>query len=205
MTRSITIYALGLAAALTAAAADTSRMEAFVGYTYVRVNSATNAPSFDSNGGSGQFVYNFNPWLGAVADLGAVHTGHIGNAVVDNTIANFLFGPRLSVHRFKTFKPYVQMLWGGAYVTASSLVQGVTVPGGGIPGQPVTARLLASQTVFAFTLGGGVDVKINKHLSFRPIGLDWYMTRFQNLRTLDDNNQNNLRYTTGFNFNFGAR
>ena len=140
MTRSITIYALGLAAALTAAAADTSRMEAFVGYTYVRVNSATNAPSFDSNGGSGQFVYNFNPWLGAVADLGAVHTGHIGNAVVDNTIANFLFGPRLSKIRFKDIQAVC------ADVVGWRLRDGQQ-PGSGRyrarrrnPGQPVTAR-----------------------------------------------------------------
>jgi hypothetical protein len=55
------------------------------------------------------------------------------------------------------------------------------------------------------TAGGGLDIKINKHLSFRPIGLDYYMTRLQNLRTQDDNNQNNLRYTTGFNFTFGAQ
>ena len=53
--------------------------------------------------------------------------------------------------------------------------------------------------------GGGLDISINKHVSFRPIGLDYYLTRLQNLRTQNDNNQNNLRYTTGFNFTFGAQ
>lgn len=204
MKRSITIFALGLAAVLAASAQET-RMETFLGYTFVRMNSATNAPSFDANGGSGQFVYNFKPWLGAVADLGAVHNGYIGNAIVDTTISNFLFGPRYAMRKHKNFKPYVQMLLGGTHVSASSLVQGVTPPSNGIPGQPITARLSTSQTVFAFALGGGVDLKINKHVSFRPIGLDWYMTRLQNLRTLGDNNQNNLRYTTGFDFTFGGR
>jgi opacity protein-like surface antigen len=204
MKRSITIFALGLAAVLAASAQET-RMETFLGYTFVRMNSATNVPSFDANGGSGQFVYNFKPWLGAVADLGAVHTGYIGNAIVDTTISNFLFGPRYAMRKHKHFTPYVQMLWGGAHVSASNLVQGVTPPANGIPGQPVTGRLNASQTAFAFTLGGGVDLKISKHVSFRPIGVDWYLTRFQNLRSQNDNNQNNLRYTTGFNFTYGAR
>ena len=53
--------------------------------------------------------------------------------------------------------------------------------------------------------GGGLDIRINKHLSFRPIGLDYYMMRLQNLRTANDNNQHCIRYTTGFNFTFGAR
>jgi hypothetical protein len=26
-------------------------------------------------------------------------------------------------------------------------------------------------------LGGGLDMKINKRVTFRPIGADWYMTR----------------------------
>jgi hypothetical protein len=31
------------------------------------------------------------------------------------------------------------------------------------------------------------------------------MTRFQNLRTLEDKNQDNIRYTTGLNINWGAQ
>jgi hypothetical protein len=55
------------------------------------------------------------------------------------------------------------------------------------------------------TVGGGLDIKINKVVSFRPIGLDYYMMRLQNLRSASDNNQHCLRYTTGFNFTFGAQ
>jgi hypothetical protein len=54
-------------------------------------------------------------------------------------------------------------------------------------------------------LGGGLDIKIAKWVSFRPVGLDWFMTRLQNLRSVDDNNQHHLRYTTGFNFTIGAQ
>ena len=71
-------------------------METFLGYTYVRFGSAKNAPALGSNGGSGQFAYNFNRWFGGVADLGAVHNGNLDNIKVDNTATSFLFGPRLS-------------------------------------------------------------------------------------------------------------
>jgi hypothetical protein len=72
-------------------------------------------------------------------------------------------------------------------------------------GEPITARLATSQTAFAMTVGGGLDIEINKHVSFRPVGVDYYLTRFQNFRTQGDDSQNNLRYTTGFNFMFGTQ
>jgi hypothetical protein len=53
------------------------------------------------------------------------------------------------------------------------------------------------------TAGGGLDIKITKHVNFRPIQLEYFLTRLQNLRSGNDNNQSNLRYSTGFNFTFG--
>ena len=203
-----------LASATLAVAQDVPKMESFLGYTYVRFNSATNVPAFSANGGSGQFAYNFNRWLGGVVDMGAVHNGNISGAPIDNTFANFLAGPRLSL-RYSRIRPYFQVLWGGVYGTASTQINAVPVtpslpiylPGEPVemPGQAISARLVSAQTAFAMTVGGGLDIKINKHMSFRPIGLDYYMTRLQNLRTMGDNNQHNLRYTTGLNFTFGAQ
>jgi len=56
--------------------------------------------------------------------------------------------------------------------------------------------------------GGGLDLNINHHVAFRPIKLDYYLTRFQpifipGLGNFNRNrNQNNLLYSTGFNFRF---
>jgi opacity protein-like surface antigen len=205
-----------LLCATVAAAQDVPRMETFLGYSFARFNSATDAPSFNASGGGGQFAYNFNKWIGVVADLGAANTGSIGSVTVDNTMVNFLFGPRVSF-RHDRLRPYFQILWGGVYDTASTSISAVVPPqpsnpiflpgqpGGVTPGQVITARLNASQTAFAMTVGGGLDIKLNKHVSFRPAAVDYFMTRLQNLRTLGDNNQNNFRYTVGFNFNFGAQ
>jgi opacity protein-like surface antigen len=213
MKKGLAVIGVTVLCAVVAAAQDAPRMETFLGYTYVRANSATNVPAFSANGGGGQFVYNFNKWIGAVADLGAVHNGNIGGANLDSTFANFVFGPRVSM-RYSRFHPYFQILWGGVFAATSTQIHAIVVPtplivpGNTIvvdPGQAVTARIGANQTAFAMTVGGGFDIKISKHMSFRPIGLDYYMTRLQNLRSQNDNNQNNIRYTTGLNFTFGAQ
>ena len=214
MRKSFIVIGAVLLSTVVAAAQDVPRMETFLGYTYVRFNSATDVPAFSANGGSGQFAYNFNKWLGAVADLGAVHNGNISGVQLDNTMSNFLFGPRVSL-RSSHLRPYFQILWGGVYASASTPInvtlpalpnQPIYLPGNPLlPGDSVTARLVTQQTAFAMTVGGGLDIKLSKHVSFRPIGVDYYMTRLQNLRTLGDNNQNNIRYTTGFNFTFGAQ
>jgi opacity protein-like surface antigen len=213
MKKCFAVITVVLLFSMVAAAQDAPRMETFLGYTYVRANSATDVPAFSANGGGGQFVYNFNKWIGAVADLGAVHNGNIDGFNLDTTFVNFLFGPRISVRKWSRFTPYAQVLWGGVYATGSVQINALEVPFGAVagdtivvdPNQVLTARISASQTAFAMTAGGGLDIKINKHVQFRPIGLDYYMTRLQNLRTLGDNNQNNLRYTAGFNFTFGKQ
>ena len=216
MRKSFTIIGVVLLCAGMAAAQDVPRAETFLGYTYVRFNSATNVPAFSANGGSGQFDYNFNKWLGFAADLGAVHNNNISGVNLDNTMMSFLFGPRVSMH-FSRLRPYFETLFGGAYYTASTQVLAELPPTAAppihLPGQPdipnsggaVSARLVGSQTAFAMAIGGGLDIKMSKHLSFRPIGVDYFMTRLQNLRTMGDNNQNNIRYTAGVNFTFGAQ
>jgi hypothetical protein len=203
--------------ALTAAAQEAPRSEVFLGYTYTRFNSATDVPAFSANGGSGQFVLNFNKWFGFVSDIGAVHNGNVGGFHLDTTVTNFLFGPRVPIKRGSRVSPYFQTLFGGVYASTSARV---TVPAGSVivpppldpnygvpvtPGGSVALRASAQQTAFAMTVGGGLDIKINRVMSFRPVGLDYYLTRLQNLRSLNDNNQHNLRYTTGVNFTFGAQ
>jgi len=203
--------------AMAAVAQDVPRVETFIGYVYHRANSATDVPAFSMNGGRGEVAVNFNKWVGFVMDMGAVHNGNISGYNTDTTLSHYLFGPRVSL-RYSRVRPYFQMLWGGGHLGTSTAVNlqlpptatnPIYIPGQGElpvgPGEPITGRLVASQTAFAMTLGGGLDVKINKWASFRPIALEWMMTRLQNMRSLNDNNQHHLRYSTGINFTFGAQ
>jgi opacity protein-like surface antigen len=177
------------------------RMETFLGYTFTRANSATNIPAFSANGGSGQFVYNLGSWFGVVADMGAVHNGNIQGIHLDSTVANFLLGPRVSVHKWSRITPYFQTLFGGVYATTSTAAPVL----GLVDSIPVGFNLRATrqQTAFAMTAGGGLDIKISKHVSFRPVQLEYFLTRLHDYRSGTDNSQNNLRFSSGFNFTFG--
>ena len=193
---------------------DHPTVETFLGYTYMRANSATDVPAFSTNGGSGQLAVNFNKWLGAVMDMGAVHNGNIGGHHLDTTFINYLWGPRVSL-RYSRITPYFNILFGGMHASTSASVLAIPVVSQPIylPGQetpvsttsPVGLRAVTSQTAFAMATGGGLDIKVTKHMSFRPIGLDYMLTRLQNVQDLQDRNQHHLRYTAGVNFTFGAQ
>jgi opacity protein-like surface antigen len=194
--------------AFTAAAQDKStQMETFLGYSLTRFNSERNIPAFSANGGSGQFVYNFGDSFGAVLDLGAVHNGNIHNVHLDTTVADFLLGPRFAMHKWSRFTPYVQALFGGAYGTTSLGVS----PDLLVHPAPLTTvippgdflRAVKNDTCFAMTAGGGLDIKFSKHVAFRPIQLEYFLTKFHNPLLNNRLNQNNLRYSAGVNFTFG--
>ena len=171
---------------------------------------------FDMHGGSGQFIYNFNKWISAVADAGAVHKGNVGFINVENTTAFTLFGPRVSWRRGR-ITPYGQVLFGVAYRLVSrpvTVVIGPNIPTFPVvnppdlfpvPGDVVTARLTANETAFAMTAGGGLDIRVSKHFSFRPVSVDYVLTRFPSLSTGENLNQNSIRASAGVLFTWGAQ
>jgi Outer membrane protein beta-barrel domain len=213
MRKSFIVMGAALLSVSLAAAEDVPKMEGFVGYNFVRFNpNSSFIPSLNANGGGGQVVYNVNKWIGAVFDLGAVTKGTIGGFNVDATVINFVAGPRVTFRNSSRFTPFAQVLFGGAYSTASLPISllpanGIILPPAIIvpPNSPITARLNASRTGFAMLAGGGLDIRVNKHMSFRPIGADYYLTRMPSLLTGNDSNRNNFRYSAGVNFLFGAQ
>jgi hypothetical protein len=56
-------------------------------------------------GGHGQFIWNFNKWISAVGDFGAVNKGNVGIINVQNTTAFTYGGPRFyyRMHRWSPF------------------------------------------------------------------------------------------------------
>jgi hypothetical protein len=184
-----------LLACLSAAAQSVPRVETYFGYSYVRFNSAGRVPAFSSNGGTAQLVYNFNPWLSIVGDFGGYHNGVISGVHVDNTVANFQFGPRVSFRKRKMVSPYVQALFGGAYATASKAIALD-------PLANVTAQ--GSDSAFAMLAGGGINIRLSRHIALRPIEVDYFLTRLRNPILETARNQNNLRYSAGIAFLFGG-
>ena len=224
MTKSTTLIAAGLLFAFVAGATDIPRYEAFLGYTYVRANQfnqntglGQTIGGFDMNGGSAQFIYNFDKWFSGVADVGSVTKQNVGIINADNTTTFYLFGPRVSYRNKSHFTPYAQILFGGATRAVSRKLDVVT--GSNIPVFPVvtphdlfpgadteiTAQVSATQTAFAMAVGGGLDWKIAKHFSFRPVSVDYVLTHFPSFLTGNNSNQNSIRASAGIIFTFGEK
>jgi opacity protein-like surface antigen/outer membrane protein OmpA-like peptidoglycan-associated protein len=205
MKRYITTIACATLLAGTALADDYPKFETFLGYNYVRFYPQSNVPAFSANGGSGQFVVNPKRWLGVVLDVGAVTNQNFAGFSATNTQLFFMGGPRFSLRRSR-FKPYFQAVFGGVYYTASSQFTGTLVTPSFpiLDGTTVVGEVGNSQTKFAMAAGFGLDIKITRHLAFRPGAIDYYYTRIGNLRDFGDNSQNNLRYSAGINMMFGG-
>lgn len=233
MKKIITVIVASLSFVFAAGATELPRYETFVGYQFTRFN--TNLPAvttplvtspglsnFDAHGGSAQFIYNFNHWLGLTFDAGAVTNANLtplafinatGVAIptFDTTVTHFVAGPRFTWHNESRFKPYAEALFGGAYGTSSfrcdptlTLFCGTDPVIGA-----VSSRVQVAHTVFAMMIGGGLDIKVSRRFYVRPAGFDYYMTRPPTHATDffvgNRSNRNNWRYTAGVVFGFGAQ
>jgi hypothetical protein len=185
-------------------AQDEPKFETYLGYSFTRVNSGINVPAFSAQGGLGEVAFNFNKWLAAVGSVNTVHNGNISSFHVDQTLFGYHFGPRVHV-RFGPITPFFEALFGATHDSRSFKVPNTTVVVGNTA---LSQRFVNDATAFSMLFGGGLDLPINRHLAFRPIKLDYYMTRFQpvfieGLGNRNRNrNQTNLLYSTGLNFRF---
>jgi hypothetical protein len=209
------IRVVGVAAlfVVTAVADEWPREEIFLGYNFAKFNPNSDfVPSFNANGGSGQFQYNFLKYLGVAMDVGAVNKGVLNGFSVNTTVMNFVAGPRVTLHNRSRFVPFVEGLVGGAYATMSTrltalpagipsaLPPGLVLP----PDSPLSVRVNASRTGFALLAGGGLDLKVSRHVAIRLFEADYYLMRLPDLLTGNNTTQNNFRYAGGVNFMLGG-
>jgi len=178
----LTLFAF-TAVTVTAGAQD--KLEVFAGYSYLRPSItsersftcevilgcpppppvfATSHPNF--NGYEFSATYKLHDWLGVTGDF----SGHYGTVTGNSSghVQTFLFGPRISLPG--KISPFVHVLVGGAH---ESIGAGVT------PLTGFSASVIpASGNAFATAIGGGIDLRVARFLSVRPIQLDYLMTRF---------------------------
>ena len=202
------ILLLGIAAW----AQEFPRTELGVDYSYARFSPSTPYSKGHSlNGGGGSATFNINDYLGIQMDL----QGYASNLTSFNIPANptfpsglsgsvegnlftYLVGPQIKV-RAHHFQPFGNLLFGGAhtnvYADAFKTLCQPIVGGCGLSKAPAADS-------FAMEFGGGLDIPINRTVSFRPAELDYLLTRFTNPLS-GTNNQHNFRYSVGLTFNFG--
>jgi outer membrane protein with beta-barrel domain len=162
---------------------EPSKLELYGGYSYIRFNINARvsgqppSQTFNGNGGDGQFVYNVNNWLGVLGDVGGYWAT---NSTAQGAAIPYLFGPRLSF-RHGAVTPFAQVLLGGV-VTSSGIEQS------------------GWQSHFAMTAGGGIDVRVSRHFSIRPLQAEYFLTKIPDGL---NNRQNNFRFGAGIVFRFG--
>jgi opacity protein-like surface antigen len=222
--KNITLISMVVLFALVASAQqDVPRSEAYLGFQFVRANQfnqnlglAQSIGGFSMYGGDGQFIYNFNRWISAVGDFGAVNKPNVGIINAQNTTAFAYGGPRFYFRKHR-LSPFAQVLFGGAFRHVSTEVTALTSvdtpnlpvvsPSNLFPGPlaVVTARLTNTDNAFSMKAGGGVDYRLNKHFSVRAVEVDYVLTRFPSLSTGARENQNSIAASAGIIFTFGEQ
>jgi opacity protein-like surface antigen len=166
-----------------------SKVDLYGGYYYARFNVNADVPgiapsaTYNGNGGGGQLQYNANRWLGVVGDLGGFYATSSGNGSFAGGVFTYLLGPRVNFRREK-FTPFVQTLFGGVRTT-----DGI-------------AQSTGAENNFAMTAGGGIDFKVSRHVSVRPIQAEYFMTKIPDGL---NNRQNNLRIGAGVVLRLGRK
>jgi len=186
----------------------TPKVEWFLGYSFWRA-----MPTAFSNrmgylhGGSTSVAYNFNRYVGLVADFGGYDNSRLtlfsptGSQTVDSNgrAYAYVFGPRFSYRRYERFTPFFQALFGGAHASS------VTISG--CTGDP-SCTPLGSENAFATMLGTGFDIKISHHVALRLFEGDFLLTHFKDSSSIGGQEQGwqkNARFSTGIVFRFGGK
>ncbi|HXN22942.1 MAG TPA: outer membrane beta-barrel protein [Candidatus Dormibacteraeota bacterium] len=179
------ILILGLACTR-AAAQDTPKVDVSAGYSYVRANLVTaDGCCFNMHGGGGSIAYNVNNWLGWAGDVGVYRSSNVKDLKQDLTLISYVFGPRFSFRQHRRYTPFMHVLVGGGHA-GGALYKGK----------------LGEHHSFNMITGGGIDIQLGPHVSWRLVQADYFYSRF--LNAVNDH-QNNLRLSTGLVFHFGSR
>lgn len=122
-------------------------------------------------GWDAQAQYNVSRWVGFAVDGG----GRYGSpftvidsikGLPDGNTYSILAGPVISYRTTSIFTPFVHTLFGWDRTT----LEGSTIE---TPRFPVTSKQTTYYD-FVMALGGGVDVRVSRRISIRPVQVDWY-------------------------------
>jgi hypothetical protein len=160
--------------------------------------------SFNVFGGGLAGVYNFTPLVGIKADFqfytqgsGVKNTLEHDGFPAGQLSANFvtyMFGPQFKKHSGK-FQPFGEALFGAAHSNEFAQI----LQDEGIINKSST------NNAFAMEFGGGLDIPLTPNIQFRPVEIDYLLTRFGVNGTTYTGSQNNFKYSVGVNFTFGGK
>jgi len=185
----------------------TPKVEWFLGYSFWRATPTSNGNRIGYlHGGSTSVAYNFNRYVGFVADFAGFDDSKLtlfGPTASETlnaggSVYTFMAGPRLSYRKYEKFTPYAQVL-GGAVHASSVTVNGCT-------GDPICTPI-GADTTFAAMAGLGFDINITHRIALRLLEADFLLTHFRDPNSATGRSrgwQDNTRLSTGIVFRFGG-
>jgi outer membrane protein OmpA-like peptidoglycan-associated protein len=166
---------------LTSFAQDTNppKAEIFGGYSWYNPGGTvlgTKVPSIPKGWG-GAFTYDVNKWLGFTADV----NGHYKREV---NVYSFTFGPQFKIRSSDHFQPFIELLVGFSHIDPSGL------------------QTRNEPTAIG---GGGFDIYLNRHFSWRLLQADYVYTTYRDKALmLNSERLDGARIQTGVVFAFGG-
>jgi opacity protein-like surface antigen len=170
---------------------STPKIQVFGGYSLVHLDNGKltgtvldtdlhehNSPfSLASNltGWNAEVQYNANGWFGLAVDIsgryGTPITASHGTALSGLPKASgytFMAGPVLTYRNQSRLTPFVHALFGvDRYTQDASTISGLATP---------ASSIATTYTDFAAALGGGLDLRVIRHVALRLVQLDDYET-----------------------------
>jgi hypothetical protein len=164
-----TLLLLGVAVATAnlyaqSARANSSEVDVAVTYNAMRGTLITRS-SFWQQGGGVDLSATFYQGFGAVANITGARVSNINGTGVNLTMVTELFGPR---YTWATKSGRVAIFGQGLIGEANGLDSVFTSPQGA----------LSSYNSFALLSGGGMDIRLSKHLAVRALEAGWLRTQF---------------------------
>jgi hypothetical protein len=191
-------------------AQEVPKADLFLGYSFVRSNSVPQISAYTSTGGIGGFAWNFNEHIAGEAQLGGYRNANVEQLQFATTTFDYLFGLRISVGRTKTVDPWGHALAGGQAAWNSVAVNSPLVINPFAAPLPPVSRYNTSQNAFAAAIGGGLDLRLSRHILCRPLQIDYLRSKFAGINvtvpsgTNGSRFLNNVRYAAGIVFTFGT-
>ena len=170
-------------------ASDT--IDAYATFSEMRANAPVGGCGcFWMSGGVGGLSVPVWGNFSAVVEAGGNITDHIPGFNTGLSLFYGMGGLRLRVANHTRFQPFGQALFGGVH---------------GFDGYfpaPVGRLPTSYDTSYAYTLGGGVDIAVSKHVWIRAVQADYF---YSELRNLQGNRQNQVRLGAGVLFRGGRK
>lgn len=159
---------------------DTSSLEVAFNYEAIHANTVP-SKNFWMNGGSMQVTGHFTRHWGVTADISGVHSAQMPGTTVGLDLVSAVFGPRYTITLPRQhMRVYGEALAGEAFGLHSLF-----------PGMPSSTDSANSS---ALLIGGGVDYRFTKRISWRAVNAHWLRTSLANGANMV---QNNLRVGSG--------